>query len=461
MMYLSEAHLVDIAQLRERIWGEVITPNDPGWDDARQAFNLALDAQPVAVVMAESAEDVQAAVRFARKHKMRVAPQTTGHNAGPLVPNLSETLVIRTTRMKGVAIDLEARIARVQAGTLWGEVTEKLRGSGLAALHGSAPTVGVVGYSLTGGVGFQARKHGMQVNLITAVELVNDMGETVRIDRESNPDLFWALRGGGGNFGVVTAIEFELVPTPQLHAGMMLWPWEEAERVFETWLEMLPTLPEEFTTTCRLLQMPPIEELPPFLRGRKLVVFDGALLGDREDGERLLAPLRQLQPEMDTFADVDPAELARLHMDPEEPAPYISDHAMIDELPAPETAAKIVAAAGEGSDSPLLAMELRHLGGALTRCAEGHGARSSLQGELLFFSVTPLMPGVDPAAVRAKNAELRELFGESLAEREYLNFSERPGVLGDFFDPRTMTRIAAVKHEHDKTGMFQANFDVA
>lgn len=459
-MYLSEARITDIAQLRDRIWGEVVTPTDSNWDEARQVFNLASDQQPTAIVYAESAEDVQAAVRFARKHGMRVAPQTTGHNAGPLIPNLKDTLLVKTTRMKGVAIDTETRIARVQAGTVWGEVTSKLEGTGLAALHGSSPTVGVVGYSLTGGVGFQARKHGMQVNQITAIELVNEFGETIRATEEDHPDLFWALRGGGGNFGVVTALEFRLVETPQMHAGMMIWDWEHAKDVYATWLKMLPQLPEEFSTTCRLVQMPPFEEIPEFVRGRQMVVFNGVHLGSGDEAEKLLAPLRALGPDTDTFADVDPSEISQLHMDPEAPVPYAADHVLVGEVIDEAILDEFLAVAGPGSGSPLLVAELRHTGGALTRCAPNQGARKSLPGEMLFFACGALAPGLEPEAVRGHAAKVRSVFDSARAEQNYLNFSEDPGRIADFFDPHTYARLLAVKDEYDKAGVFQGNFEL-
>jgi hypothetical protein len=390
---------------------------------------------------------------------MRVAPQTTGHNAGPLVPNLENTLLLKTTRMKGVAIDVDARTARVQAGTVWGEVTSRLEGTGLAALHGSSPTVGVVGYSLTGGVGFQARKHGMQVNHITAIELVNEFGETIRATKDVHPDLLWALRGGGGNFGVVTAMEFELVATPQVHAGMLIWPWEEAEAVYETWLAMLPDLPEEFTTTARLMQLPPFEEIPEFLRGRQLVVVNGAYLGDREEGEKYLAPLRALEPEIDTFADVDPSALAFLHMDPEDAMPYGADH-MLLELLDPSVAKQFVKVAGAGSGSPMVIAELRHTGGALSRCKPGSGARTTMPGQMLYFTVGALMPGMEPSVLDAQAAKVRTVLEPHKATQNYLNFSEEAGKLADFFDPHTLERLAKVKAEYDQANVFQGNFEL-
>lgn len=458
-MYLANEKITDISQLRDRIWGEVVTPLDPGWDDARQTFNLAVDQQPAAIVYAESADDVAAAVRFARKNNLRVAPQTTGHNAGPLAPSLADVVLVKTTRMKGVEIDTDKRIARVQAGTVWGEVTARLEGTGLAALHGSSPTVGVVGYSLTGGVGFQARKHGLQTNKITAIELVNEFGEVIRASEKVHPDLFWALRGSGGNFGVVTAMEFELVPTPQVHAGMMIWPWEHAEAVYERWLEILPNLPEEFTTTCRLLQVPDIEEIPEFVRGRQLVVFNGAYLGDRDDAAKLLAPLRELTPEIDTFDDVDASALAFLHMDPEDPMPYSSDHMQL-ELLNPDFATEFVAAARPEGGSPLVMVELRHVGGALSRCAPGDGARSSLRGEMTYFAIAPDVPELPAEVVEAQKQRVRDVLEPHRAEQNYLNFSEAEGQLADFFDAHTFARIVAVKSEYDAADIFLGNFAV-
>jgi hypothetical protein len=320
--------------------------------------------------------------------------------------------------------------------------------------------VGVVGYSLTGGVGFQARKHGMQVNQLTAIEIVNEFGEIIRASEDVHPDLFWALRGGGGNFGVVTAIECRLVPTPQMHAGMLVWPWEHAEDVFTTWVEMLEQLPEEFTTTCRLIQMPPFEEIPEMFRGRQLVVFNGAYLGDREAAEKLLAPLRALRPELDTFADVDPSEIARLHMDPEDPMPYAADHMLIGEVLDVETVREFVKAAGPGSGSPMAVAELRHTGGALSRVALGHGARGTLPGQMLYFTCGALMPGLDPAALEQQAERVRGVLEPHRAEQDYLNFTEVSGRLADFFDPHTYARLAQVKGEYDSAGIFQGNFEI-
>jgi hypothetical protein len=458
-MYLSETKLTDINLLRDRIWGEVITPYDDAYAEACGAFNVTLQQNPAAVVYAESAEDVAAAVRFARKNDMRLAPQTTGHNAGPLMGALTNSILLKTSRMKGVEIDAANRTARVQAGTVWGEVSSKLEGTGLAALHGSSPTVGVVGYSLTGGVGWQARKHGMQTNHVTAIDLVDEFGEVIRASATENPDLFWALRGGGGNFGIVTAIEFDLVATPQVNAGLMFWPWERAQEVLDTWLEMTPDLPEDITSVFRIIQMPPFEEIPEFLRGRQFAIVNAAVLGDRDYAAKWLAPLRALEPEFDTFEDVDASALAFLHMDPEDPMPYNADHMLLDEV-TPETARELVAVAGAGSGSPLAVVELRHMGGALTRCDASHGARNTLPAKFMFFGIAPVIPELPPELGPAALARVREVLEPGKAQADYLNFTETKGTLADFFDPHTHAKIKAIKAKYDESNLFQGNFEV-
>ena len=203
--------------LATNLSGRVTTPQDSGWDEARLSFNLSADQQPAAVIHTADARDVSATVRFASEHGLRLAPQVTGHGAVAL--ELDGTLLLKTTEMKGVEIDAGARRARVGSGVTWAEVLEPAAAEGLAALHGSSGTVGVVGYTLGGGLGWYGRKHGLQANSVTAIELVNAEGEELRADHETEPELFWALRGGGGNFGVVTALEFELIPVTEVYAA--------------------------------------------------------------------------------------------------------------------------------------------------------------------------------------------------------------------------------------------------
>src|SRR3954469_15286573 len=289
--------------------GAVVSPADSGYDEARAAWNLAADQRPAAVAIPENETDIAFAVAYAREAGLRVSVQGTGHNPLPL-GDMSGSILSGTHRMRQVDIDPTARRARVQAGAIWSDVSVPASAHGLAPLSGSSPAVGVVGsspdvgvvgYSLGGGIGYLGRKHGIQTNSVTAIELVTADGEHVRVDHEHDPDLFWALRGGGGNFGVVTAMEFDLYPVSSLYGGWLIWPWEQSHEVISRWVEWTRTTPDEVTSMARILQLPPFPDIPEIVRGRQIVVVSAAILGSREDGEWLLGAMRDPGPPRDTF----------------------------------------------------------------------------------------------------------------------------------------------------------------
>ncbi|MET0838373.1 MAG: FAD-dependent oxidoreductase, partial [Marmoricola sp.] len=216
-----------LADLAARISGRVVTDADPAWDEVRQVFNLTTDLRPAAIVLPVDAVDVAITVDYARAHGLQVAPQATGHNAAAL-GSLPDTLLVDVRELRDIRIDSENRRVRVGAGVRWQDVVPQLSELGLAALHGSSPLVGIAGYSLGGGMGWLARKHGLQANSVTALEVVTADGRRRRVTSPNQPALFWALRGGNGNFGVVTAIEFEVYPVSELYAGAMFFPHERA-----------------------------------------------------------------------------------------------------------------------------------------------------------------------------------------------------------------------------------------
>ena len=235
MMELAEVRAPQVRDVRANLVGEVVLPGDASWDEVRLAWHLAVDQQPVAVAIPENLHDVIEIVLWAREAGFRIAPQGTGHNA-PALGDLAGTVLLKTHRLRGVTIDPAAQTARAEAGAIWIEVVEAAAEHGLAALAGSSPDVGVVGYTLGGGLSWLARKHGIGANQVVAVELVTADGEFRRVDRENDPDLFWALRGGGGAFGVVTAIELNLFPLTEVYAGHLFFPVERAAEVLR-WTE--------------------------------------------------------------------------------------------------------------------------------------------------------------------------------------------------------------------------------
>ncbi len=449
----------DLGELRGLCGGAVALPTDDGYDAARQAFNLAVDQRPAAVAYPCNAREVAAVVDFARRRGLRVAPQATGHNAGPL-GSLESTILLKTSGMHGVTIDPERRIARAEAGVLWEDVVDAAAPHGLVALHGSSPDVGVVGYSLGGGMGWLARTHGLQTNNLTAIELVTADGTLVRTDRENDPELFWALRGGGGNFGIVTAVEFKLFPLTEIYAGFMLWDWSESERVLAAWSEWAVDAPDAVTTSFRIMQMPDLELVPAPIRGRQIVLIDGAVLGDEADAAAILAPLRALGPEVDTFAMVPAPSLVRLHQDPEEPVPYTSESALIESLP-PAAQKAIVELAGPGSGSPLLMVELRQVGGALGRVTPGHGALPKLDAQFVFFALGMAMDAGMEAAMLAHATRLKSALEPYSGAGYYLNFAEHAVETASSYGAFTHRRLQAVKARVNPEDVIHANHSLA
>jgi FAD/FMN-containing dehydrogenase len=448
----------NIEDLRDRLAGEIVLPGDGGWDAARQAWNLSVDQRPVAVVFPEAAEDIAAAVELARAVGLRLAAQGTGHSAAPMGP-LEGTILVKTSRMRGVEIDAPAKRARVRAGALWGEVVPAAAEHGLAALAGSAKDVGVVGYTLGGGIGWLARRHGLACNSVLAVEAVTADGRLVRADADSELDLFWALRGGGGSFAVVTALEFALYQVAEVYAGALFWPMERAGEVLHTWRELVATAPNELTSLGRLMQFPPIPEVPEPFRGRAFVLVEAAYCGSEADGAALLQPLHELGPETDTLATISPDGLSELHMDPPQPVPNAGDGTLLSELPA-EAVDALVGIAGAGSGSPLLSVEVRHLGGALADAPASNGALSSMGAAFALYAVGIAMDAEMKAAAQAHAARVQGALAAWSTGRSFMNFAERLADPGELFDASTYARLRTVKAEYDPADVIRGNHSI-
>jgi UDP-N-acetylenolpyruvoylglucosamine reductase len=434
----------------------LLFPGDPGWDDARRAWNLAVDQRPAAVALPQTVDDVVAVVEHARLVGLKVAVQGTGHGAGA---PLDGTLLVNTSRMAGVEIDPVARVARVAAGTVWADVVDAAVEHGLTALHGSAPDVGVVGYSLGGGIGWLARKHGLSSSSVLSAEVVTAAGEVVRADPETNPELFWALRGGGGSFGVVTEVEIALYPVSELYAGWLIWPAERAQEVLGAWAEWTREAPEEVTSVGRLLQIPPIPEMPEPLRGRQLVVVEAAYLGDESRGRELLAPLRELGPEIDTFGMIPARALTELHRDPPGPVPGRGEGLMLDGLDA-DAARELVSAAAMDGTSPLLSVEVRHLEGALGRPDPNGGALSHLGAPYVMYAVGVAMSPEAVSAVDERVDAIRSSLAPWLSRSAYFHFAERGVDKSALYPAGVYERLAGIRADVDPEGLFRARHTI-
>jgi hypothetical protein len=437
----------------------ILTPADPGWDDARKAWNLAVEQRPAAVALPRTAADVIAAVGFARAHGLRVTAQGTGHNAAPLGP-LGDTVLIKTSRLRRVSVDPAARIARVEAGAVWLDVIEAAARHGLAALAGSSPDVGVAGYTLGGGMSWLGRAYGLSANNVEAIELVTADGRLVRADPVTEPDLFWALRGGGGSFGVVTAIELRLFPVAEVYAGLLWWPIGAGRDVLHAWRELTHSgLPEEFTTTFRYVRVPEAPNIPEPLRGRSLAVVDAIHLGPAAEADSLLAPLRRLGPVTDTVQAIPMTALSHMHMEPEHPVADVGDGLMLADLPA-AAAEEIVRLAGAGANSPLLAVELRHVGGEMRRARPGNGALAALDAEYALFAVGPAATAGAAAAARAHIRAVMSAMARWAAPQMYLNFAATRRDPASFWSPAAYDRLRRVKATVDPGDLIRSNHPV-
>jgi FAD/FMN-containing dehydrogenase len=293
-----------------------------------------------------------------------------------------------------------------------------------------------------------------------AVELVTMDGEVIRADAGSHPDLFWALRGGGGNFGVVTALEFRMHPLDSAYAGWLIFPWERSEEVLNAWSAWTQTVPDEVTSVGRILQLPDMEPIPPQMRGAKIVVVEAAFAGPEEDGVALMEPLRALGPIADTFAQVPPQGLVRLHQDPEGRTPGFGDHTLLDAL-TPETVRAFVATAGPGSNETVLSAEIRHLGGALARPLPGHGALSHIDGAYIMFAIgIPAGPEV-AAQLAVDIARIVEALAPWSRGRGYLNFAQfASGETRTMFADDAYRRLQDVRARYDASGTARADHEI-
>jgi hypothetical protein len=313
--------------------------------------------------------------------------------------------------------------------------------------------VGIAGYSLGGGMGWLARKHGLQANSVTALEIVTADGRLLRVDAEHEPDLFWALRGGGGNFGVVTAVEFAVYPLDQFYAGVMLYGFEQAAEVLHAWTSLLPDAPDELMSWAAVLHLPDLPFVPEPLRGGSFAAVWGAFLGDEVTGRSLFSQLRGLGPVMDTFAMVHPIALAELAMDPPVPLPYLTAHQLLDELPS-SAIDSLVAAAGPGSQLGMV--QFRHMGGALARRPPEAGVRATLPGEICMFALG-VVPDENAAAVVQHALRSVEAILAPNQVGLYPNFVEEPADTSEFFDAMTCARLRRIKAQYDPEDLFKGN----
>lgn len=449
------------AALAARLPGKVVLPGDDAYETARLAWNLRATKTPVAIVYAQTPADVSEALAFARQRDLHVAVQATGHRE---TVDGKGCLVINTSRMKAVAVDAAARTAHVGAGVKWGEVLAQAQAHGLAPLLGSSGDVGAVGYTLGGGLGWLARKYGMSVDSVLRFEVVTADGRVRNASPEEHPDLFWALRGGGGGFGVVTGMDIRLHPVARVYAGNLFYPAAAANEVFRRYREWVARAPDELTCSIVLMNFPPLPQLPPALSGQSFVIVRGCYLGSASDGEALLSYWRNWQaPLIDQFRELPFSEADQISQDPVDPIPVLTSCEWLRDL-SDETADALIGHTFPQGGPPLLVFsEVRLAGGAIARVNGDATAYSHRDEKFIWVSIAMAPTDEAARAISQQFGRLRAALGPARTGRVYMNFLEGEEMRGrtrDGFSAAAFRRLQAVKARYDGNNLIISGFDI-
>ena len=424
-----------------QVTGPVLRPGDDGYDAERTGFQRAATHRPDLIVAAAGPADVQAAVAYAAARDLPVAVQSSGHG---LAAPASGGVLVSTRRLTGITVDPAARTVRVAAGERWSGVITAAAAYGLAPLNGSAPDVGVAGYTLGGGLGLLARQYGYAADHVRAIDVVTPDGRARHVTPDTEPGLFWALRGGRDNFGLVTALELELVPVTRVYGGGLRFP--AGPEVLEAWHAWTGTVPEELTSSLALIPFPDVPGVPEPLRGRHIAHIRVAHTGTPADGERLVAPLRAIgTPLTDTLTDMPYTDSAAIYSDPAAPHAYHGTNALTGDLD-PGTLKTIADLA------PSSVVQLRHLGGALSRTPQHASAIGFRDAAYLVSALAG--DGDGPAAIADALAPVTR--GRFL---NYL-FGMGTGDAGALYEPDTYRRLRDLKATYDPGNRLGAGHNI-
>ncbi|MEU7893225.1 FAD-binding oxidoreductase [Nonomuraea sp. NPDC049152] len=444
--------------LRRTVRGRVLTPGDEGSETARLPWARSMNQRVRAVVEVEDATDAAAVIRSARLAGLSVAPQPSGHGASA---ELDGTILIHTARLRGLEIRPDERLARVEAGVQWGEVLAASSKHALAGLAASSPAVSATGYSLGGGLSWFSRRYGYAANRVRALDVVDAEGARNRVTADADADLFWALRGGGGDFALVTAIEFDLFPAPQLYGGRVLWPVARAEEVLSAFRDISAAAPQELTVWFVLLRFPPLPELPGPLRGRSAVAIDAAYLGDPAEGRALLHRLERIPDViLDTRAALPVDALGSVSTEPAEPGPALWRSEVLTRLDDAAATTLLSAAIESGTVDPLVRVEVRHLGGALRVRAENEGACGHLAEPYLLVMVGDVVSPEVGEAVKERHAAISRALTPYATGRKPFNYLGYGEKAASAFPCEVLARLRDIKRRRDPDGVFRSNHPV-
>jgi hypothetical protein len=449
--HIPPAGPLDVTELDAAVAGPVLTPDDADYPTELAGFNAAATPAPAVVVGATSPADVAEAVRYARANGLRVGVRATGH--GPAISGVGH-LTITTSRMTDIQVDAAAKTARVAAGVRWRDLAAATAPHGLTGLVGSSSSVGIIGYTLGGGLSPLGRQFGFAADRVRRIELVTADGVIRTVDAGAGSDLFWALLGGRDGCGIVTAIEFDLIDLATIYGGGVFFAGDAAEQVLHAWRDWAPTLPDTAGSSVAIVRLPPDPNLPPPLQGQTVVHLRFTYTGDPAVGTQMLAPMMSAGPVLLSNVDVLPtAALDAVHMDPPGPLPSVERGCGIRDLPA-EAVDAVLAVAGPQVASPLAIVEIRLLGGAL---ASPQGVPNAVTGRAARYCVmaigVPAGPLGDQAGshVAAVNGALSPWASDGL-----LNFAgQTPAAeLSTLWTAADWSRLEEIRRRHDPAGMF-------
>jgi FAD/FMN-containing dehydrogenase len=447
---------------RAAFGGELLGSGSPRYDEARSVFNAMIDRRPAVIARCHGVSDVIAALRFARERGLPLAIRGGGHSvAGHAV--CDGGVVLDLSPMKGVRVDPDARTAWAQAGLNWGELDRETQAFGLAVTGGRVPDTGVAGLTLAGGSGWIERKHGYTCDNLRSVELVTADGRFLVADRERNPELFWALRGGGGNFGVVTAFELDLHEVgPMIYGGMLLYPAERAVELMKAYRDFMAGAPDEVGGACAVLCAPPEDFVQEPARGKPVFGVIASYVGPVEDGERAFAPLREWGPVLEMCGAIPYAQGLQRLIEPGNP-PGRRQYwkaGFVQEL-ADDAVETFVSHAMDVA-SPMTASILLPHGGAVARVPESETVLGNRDAGWNFHILSQWEDAADDERqigwTRAFDAAMRP---HSL-QGVYANFVSEPpeNVLEASFGAEKHARLRRVKAEYDPENVFRLNVDI-
>lgn len=440
--------------------GRVVLPDDPDYAQARTVWNASYDRFPALIVHAVDSGDVRAAVAFARDLGLAVSVRSGGHSFSAQSTN-DGGLVIDLSSMKAISIDPASRIARIEPGLTWGEVAHAAQPHGLALTSGDMGSVGVGGLAVGGGIGWMVRKHGLTIDNLLAAEVVTAGGSLLRASEAENPDLFWAIRGGGGNFGIVTAFEFRLHPAGLVVGGAVFYDAAEAVEILEAYTRYAASAPDELTTMALIMPAPPAPFIPPPLHGTLVLALLVCYTGDLEEGQRVIAPLRRLgTPVADVIGPMPYPALFALTAEGGARGLQHHDRSLFLNSLDGELIRSIVAQA-RTLTAPMSITQIRVLGGAMARVAPEATAFAHRDKP---FMLTIIAAWMDPAESARHCASVERFWRnvEPHAAGVYVNFlaDEGEARIRDAYGPDTYRRLAGLKRRYDPDNLFRLNQNI-